>query len=277
MSNRKFQVGDVVRCIDGCLNHPTCLIVGNRYRIADVSDAGRFVRVEGIPVRWYADRFVLVEQNKQTMKNFFIKMPPGESAMSRAIQTILFEHDLRWIGSGPKTHWFSNTSGYIRIDLASRELTNDSPKNGDVVYTVENNLPDILKAIVPRTTVEVVLNKNHKAVVSEDGIVVGCQTFPLSIVDDLQKAIDSLGHAGTACKNGLPTDFVYLGCGDRFKIKYYEKYPGVKGDSKYRRRGDTTWTDSTPQLSDFTLPDYEYALHKDSPLLKTIEYCKSIT
>ncbi len=34
-------------------------------------------------------------------------------------------------------------------------------------------------------TVEVVLNKEHTAVISKDGIKVGCQTFPMDVIDKL--------------------------------------------------------------------------------------------
>lgn len=40
--------------------------------------------------------------------------------------------------------------------------------------------------------VVVELNSSHVAIVTKDKIKVGCQTFPLSIVDDLAKAIASL-------------------------------------------------------------------------------------
>lgn len=41
-------------------------------------------------------------------------------------------------------------------------------------------------------TVDVKLNDSHKAVVSRDSIKVGCQTFPISVLDELVKARDSL-------------------------------------------------------------------------------------
>jgi hypothetical protein len=40
--------------------------------------------------------------------------------------------------------------------------------------------------------VKVKLNENHTAEVSKDGIKVGCQTFPIGIVEELEKAIKSL-------------------------------------------------------------------------------------
>ncbi len=38
----------------------------------------------------------------------------------------------------------------------------------------------------------VVLNDSYSAVVTRNGIKVGCQTFPLSIVAELQKAVDKV-------------------------------------------------------------------------------------
>lgn len=42
--------------------------------------------------------------------------------------------------------------------------------------------------------VEVKLNDNHSAIVNKNGIVVGCQTFPLSIIDELVKARDIINQ-----------------------------------------------------------------------------------
>lgn len=40
--------------------------------------------------------------------------------------------------------------------------------------------------------VSVVLNSSHTAKVTKDNIEVGCQTFPISVLDELVKARDSL-------------------------------------------------------------------------------------
>jgi hypothetical protein len=58
-------------------------------------------------------------------------------------------------------------------------------------------LHDIFSGWLDRpTSVEVPLNTEHKAVVSADGIKVGCQTFKLDVIDALVKARDEILKGG---------------------------------------------------------------------------------
>jgi hypothetical protein len=49
------------------------------------------------------------------------------------------------------------------------------------------------EAIEKSADIKVKLNSKYDAIVSKDSIVVGCQIFPISILDDLVKAKDELG------------------------------------------------------------------------------------
>lgn len=55
------------------------------------------------------------------------------------------------------------------------------------VYTI----PVELVEIVPES-IEVKLNEKHSAKVFKDKVAVGCQTFPITIIDDLKKALEEL-------------------------------------------------------------------------------------
>lgn len=55
-----------------------------------------------------------------------------------------------------------------------------------------NYIVPVLSVMLSPTEIRVKLNAKYDAIVARDGITVGCQTFPVTILNDLKKALDSL-------------------------------------------------------------------------------------
>jgi hypothetical protein len=88
---------------------------------------------------------------------------------------------------GWNAHWapvMDNTVGATFQVKEICDLRGIRNPNNSCVY------PFFVLKIVKKATKEVTikLNSEYSAIISEDGITVGCQKFPLSIIDDLAKA-----------------------------------------------------------------------------------------
>lgn len=83
-----------------------------------------------------------------------------------------------------------NGGNYISIDADNVVSAYAGPGNQNFEFA------DISKAIEALKSspgvIEVVLNDEYTAEVSNAGVKVGCQTFPLSVIDDLSKAKSQL-------------------------------------------------------------------------------------
>jgi hypothetical protein len=67
----------------------------------------------------------------------------------------------------------------------SRDKRKETTTLSEVIEELENTVRPI----------EVLLNKEHTAIVTKDEIVVGCQKFPHSIVGELQTAINKVNQS----------------------------------------------------------------------------------
>ena len=88
-------------------------------------------------------------------------------------------------GSGKRKAWPVDNS-WRRNDRAFTKAEGFEIR--DTQMTCVEGKP-ALDFVLVGTSPQVVLNNEHTAEVTPDGIKVGCQTFPLSIVDDLVRAV----------------------------------------------------------------------------------------
>lgn len=105
----------------------------------------------------------------------------------KAIAARLKELGYTWRGANPATTHATHTTEtkWVTVYPNTKEMdyTQDETFNhGDRKLIT---LDDLYKQ---PTTIEVKLNSEYTAVVSKDGLKVGCQTFNLSVIDDLAKA-----------------------------------------------------------------------------------------
>lgn len=108
---------------------------------------------------------------------------------STAVQKRLFELGFRW-SMGNKIHAAESPSLQVNYCGPDGIITHAStkewtPLKPHTVVTLDDLYSD--KFTVPKS-VTIALNSEYKATVEPDGITVGCQTFPLSVIDELVKA-----------------------------------------------------------------------------------------
>ncbi len=133
----------------------------------------------------------------KTLPNkFVIKIHSQEH--SKVVQTRLFELGFRWHGYfGQK--FASEPVNFYKEAAAILA----SAKTNELEYSpfdwYQKNFPDYkvfttddLFSIEKEVVVKVKLNSDYEAIVSKAGIVVGCQTFPLEIVEKLVAAKKSV-------------------------------------------------------------------------------------
>jgi hypothetical protein len=88
------------------------------------------------------------------------------------------------LGKYPELH----TPRDIALDTASYGISYFSMSaSPDLIWP--ENAKEITEEALRAAPVSVILNTSHTAIVSKDGITVGCQTFPLSIVEALAQAV----------------------------------------------------------------------------------------
>lgn len=112
-------------------------------------------------------------------------------AHSKLVQERLFELGYKWssVGSRVISQWFPTDQ--IRCD--KNKFMGTATKNYYDFYYPESKTisTEDLFTCIP-SQVEVRLNDQYTAILSDDGIKVGCQTFPLSVIDELVKAKQEL-------------------------------------------------------------------------------------
>lgn len=82
------------------------------------------------------------------------------------------------------TTWYDENYPYLYWEAGSLTQTRD-PRSGtkNTVETVDEFLNHFF--VLSDKTVTVTLNENHTAVISQEGIQVGCQTFTFEAIEEL--------------------------------------------------------------------------------------------
>ena len=75
---------------------------------------------------------------------------------------------------------------WVKISPKRKTFGGNYHKQEDI--QVLNNYTELADLLVKPTTVEVKLNNEHTAIVKADSIQVGCQSFPIDILDKLNEA-----------------------------------------------------------------------------------------
>lgn len=89
-----------------------------------------------------------------------------------------------------ETQEFDPKYPYLCWDGYMLTQTKDHDDNRTKIKTVEEFL-DLFIASA-QETISIKLNSNYTAIVSADGVEVGCQTFPLSKIEELYKAVQEI-------------------------------------------------------------------------------------
>lgn len=108
-----------------------------------------------------------------------------------AVQKRLFELGYRWRGGGTRVAYQDAASLSLNYQEGEENIVSFNadkekrPRRSHTIVTLDDLYSD--KFTVPKS-VTIALNSEYKATVEPDGITVGCQTFPLSVIDELVKA-----------------------------------------------------------------------------------------
>jgi hypothetical protein len=109
---------------------------------------------------------------------------------------------LGWSGCGPTLHQDWGNRSYRIYPSSPKELSSSQTSSylndgsSQIILNATTQFDVILQVLATQTlppgfeplTVEIRLNSRYKAIVSKDGITVGCQKFPLTVIDQLTKA-----------------------------------------------------------------------------------------
>lgn len=187
----KYNKGDKVVCVNNSLyeNH---LIVGNIYIVATDHSGEREERLVVEPgVMWGSWRFV--PANKPKFLEDTIRH--AKTFIGKKVKWTKEQYGGTFVASGVK----------ILVDrteaiLSSTLVWDEFQKNGEWVVALGGDptdptlVPvDLCEEDTTLSSVTVKLNDCYSAEVDWDGLItVGCQTFPHSVVKDLQDAIDKV-------------------------------------------------------------------------------------
>ncbi len=119
----------------------------------------------------------------------------GSKEISAAVQTILFDNDYRWVTNGKKCNHFGEDTYKFNSGVS---IYTESLRTGNSRIILQSSIEEkelkiismeeFIKLFKSKTR-EVVLSADYTALVSGTEVKVGCQTFPLSIIDDLAAAV----------------------------------------------------------------------------------------
>jgi hypothetical protein len=168
----EVAVGEIVTCTELCSHNNSTgtrgvyITPANREQIVGWFYARRFDHVDDSPMS--------LEQQLVAAKALVGKRVKDKDGSTDTIQRVGIEID-----DNPTTSLLVN---------------HETKKNGFCVYVVGElyTVPfNTIVEVLPNT-IEVRLNETYKATVSKDSIEVGCQTFPIDILDKLVEARNAL-------------------------------------------------------------------------------------
>jgi hypothetical protein len=168
-----FKVGDKVRRTSR-LDYYKWVEKGYGNKIMTVTYAdGCSLEFEGDTHIYDKNFFTLVEESFD--KNFFTLVEESfEEKVVKAYKMI-----------GTTVHWKSFFSGELnKFKVKDIRVTPTTIK----LWNYEGSWINYDEVVEKPNEIEVKLNESYNATVREDTIRVGCQTFPISIIDDLVKA-----------------------------------------------------------------------------------------
>lgn len=137
-------------------------------------------------------------------KSCLIKVPNQE--LSAMVQTFLFSKGINWGATNKAKIWEQpfkeyGVNGVICVE-DGEELTYSDSKYFDSerkydnwpIFNAATQMGEIVKffekpaKILKPITITIKLNDQHNGVVGKNEVIVGCQKFPITIIDDLVKA-----------------------------------------------------------------------------------------
>lgn len=159
----KFKIGDKVRRLERYWEDGCGITWKLKDKVLTVTDVvyESLIFKETDDHKWRSVYFELVEESFEDKIVKAYKLI-GETVMYKVITTEEFKHF---------------TIRYIKIHENSIRL-----------YNIDDNFIHYSSVVTPPESITVELNKEYKAIVTKDTIQVGCQTFPISIIDELVKA-----------------------------------------------------------------------------------------
>jgi hypothetical protein len=216
-----------------------------------------------------------VNEKHASRKTMLCPLEAGKNHF-RMLQGALFSLGFSWLGDGDNVFEYYNYGDvdltYIVADASTKKLTwlsSNAAQGKKYAEMRKFKYPQELDAwcsaveISGSTEVGVDLG-THTAVVTHDEITVGCQTFPTTIIDALERAVKQL-EVTTTIKgidvSDLPKGYVILGVGNTFKVTNGAKHIGIW------KKADGSWSAPSSWLG-WVDENAVYAVLVDSDLAK---------
>lgn len=174
-----FKMGDRVKLLSNETTKGFCNIsIGKVYTVTGFS--GKCIYVDNMNASYSAKHFILADTKEK---------PSPMELIGKDVKT-----------NGTTVYKVTGVTMYNLLEEDRRSLNcNEYYKNNgkeDFVVLMlgrSANVPyDAATLYEKPKEATVILNENYRAIVSKELIKVGCQTFPVSILKDLEKALKSL-------------------------------------------------------------------------------------
>jgi hypothetical protein len=192
----RYKEGDILKCVND-VDTNGYLTYGGTYtfiKYASYPDDHVMVEYNGKPssAAWRADRFEPVvvastfpEKEKTLSMEEQFKL--AKSLVGRRV----------YYSSNTVDIWFTAAQALIytedfQVGRSSKLVREEFDKTGWVVVLVGDNNEVPVGQVKESTSIVVKLNDKYEAVIDERTVVVGCQTFPHSVIAEIQAAIDTV-------------------------------------------------------------------------------------
>lgn len=199
MTTKKYTTGDLLRCVDDMDSDPW-LLEGCTYRVIRCNQKPEYLlEIEdgngnAVIGEWRQDRFELVQSAALTMEEQF-KL--AKSLVGKHVQC---STNGGWAGTFLVTQVLIYTESY-QIDNSSALVQEEFGKIGWVVLVFGEDREVPVNQVTEYSQVTVKLNDSYEAVIDSNYVRVGCQTFPHSIIKEIQSAIDQMAPKDTKQTN----------------------------------------------------------------------------
>ena len=175
----QFKVGDKVRCIESSarISNSDRVVKGEIYTIKDIDKHYVYLDGHSYTSGWYPSRFV--SANDKSMEEL---IKHAQSLIGK--KCVKINDDLHALSYEPNSiaikYKGTSNSSMVDIYLKDHEFcVAVESKDGVKSYPVE------WLELAKKQSIELKLNETYTAVISDAGIKVGCQTFPLSLAQEL--------------------------------------------------------------------------------------------
>jgi hypothetical protein len=215
-----------------------------------------------------------IKKSTKSADDFVVVCPENDVVSYIAIQNILFAEGYCWCSDdADKPRLKAYLTHEIFVEVKTKRISVAPAGHTEQKYTL-NDLPTVVKQLSGKAydNVSVKINETYTAKIDGGKIVVGCQVFEISKLDELAEAINTVRKGAVESptvdasdvddESKIPKNYIRMGYGGTFKIPFE-----VFGERGYwRSPGMRNWyySNNLSWNSGSTI----YYAHKDSKIVK---------